>query len=77
MSMMKKIYVCILLLGMLLTVTGGTLLTIRAVERSQYTKTTVIEDICIEGTTDEFDASNSDVQASVGDVAKGESENGQ
>lgn len=76
MSMMKKIYVCILLLGMLLTVTGGTLLTIRAVERSQYTKTTVVEDIRIEGTADELNTLSSNIQTSVGDITKGESGNG-
>lgn len=75
MSMVKKIYVCILLLGVVFTVTGGTLLTIRAVKKSQYTKTTVIEDIRVESASDELYEFNPGGQTSVADVTKGESGN--
>ena len=40
--MAKKVYLCILCIGLALAVAGGIMLTMRAIDRSKYTPTDVI-----------------------------------
>lgn len=85
MSMAKRIYVCILLLGVLMTATGGTLLTLRAIEKAQYTKTTVVDDVRIDGIDvdslpDDYGSTSQSLpgaDASDSSFTEGEGENGE